>query len=120
MVVCETGRLRLRRLSADDAAFALELLSDPDYIRNIADRGVRTREDAERYILSGPVASYEQYGCGLYRVELRESGLPIGTCGLLRRDYHPDIELGYCPPGAAVAMSWRPRRRLSKWRPRHD
>lgn len=125
MVVCETERLRLRRLSADDAAFALELLSDPDYIRNIADRGVRTREDAERYILSGPVASYEQYGFGLYRVELKESGLPIGTCGLLRRDYHPDIELGYAflPAGrgrgyvveaAAAALKMAPPSRLNR------
>ena len=94
-IVCETERLRLRRLSRDDAAFILELLTDPDYVRNIADRGVRTLEDAERYIQTGPMASYEQFGFGLYRVELKEPVVPIGTCGLLRRDYHPDVEIGY-------------------------
>lgn len=73
----------------------LELLADPDYIRNIADRGVRTLEDAARYIQAGPVASYEQFGFGLNLVELKETGQAIGTCGLLRRDYHPDVEIGY-------------------------
>ena len=125
MVICETERLRLRRLSTDDAAFALELLQDPDYIRNIADRGAKTLEDAERYILSGPVASYEQFGFGLYRVELKEPRLPIGMCGLLRRDYHPDIELGYAflPAGrgrgyvveaAAAALKLAPPSRLNR------
>jgi RimJ/RimL family protein N-acetyltransferase len=93
--VCETERLRLRHLSGADAAFMLELLTDPDYIRNIADRGVRTVEDAERYILAGPAASYEKFGFGLYLVELKESLRAIGLCGLLRRDYHPDVEIGY-------------------------
>ena len=93
--VCETERLRLRHLSGADAAFMLELLTDPDYIRNIADRGVRTVEDAERYIVAGPAASYERFGFGLYVVELKQSLRPIGLCGLLRRDYHPDVEIGY-------------------------
>jgi ribosomal-protein-alanine N-acetyltransferase len=93
--VCETDRLRLRHLTGADAAFMLELLTDPDYLRNIADRGVRTVEDAERYILAGPAASYERFGFGLYLVELRQPLQPIGLCGLLRRDYHPDVEIGY-------------------------
>jgi ribosomal-protein-alanine N-acetyltransferase len=93
--VGETERLRLRHLSGADAAFMLELLTDPDYIRNIADRGVRTVEDAERYILAGPAASYEKFGFGLYLVELKQPLQPIGLCGLLRRDYHPDVEIGY-------------------------
>jgi RimJ/RimL family protein N-acetyltransferase len=125
MVVCETGRLRLRRLSTDDAAFALELLNDPDYIRNIADRGARTLEDAARYILTGPVASYEQFGFGLYLVELKQPARPIGMCGLLRRDYHPDIEIGYAflPAGrgrgyvveaAEAALKTAPPTRLNR------
>ena len=41
--VLETARLRLRRLSEADAPFMLELLNDPDFIRNIADRGPMCR-----------------------------------------------------------------------------
>ena len=45
MTVLETARLRLRLLSSSDAPFMLELLNDPDFIRNIGDRGVRTLEE---------------------------------------------------------------------------
>ena len=95
MSALETDRLRLRHLTGDDAPFMLELLNDPDFIRNIADRGVRTLEQARQYILTRPMASYEQHGFGLDLVESKQSGLPLGLCGLLRRDCHPDVELGY-------------------------
>ena len=95
MFVLETERLTLRRLSAEDAAFILELLNDPDFLRNIGDKGVRTEEDASRYIQNGPVASYERFGFGLYAVELKASGEPIGICGLLKRDTLPDADIGF-------------------------
>lgn len=68
MNVLETARLRLRRLDVDDAAFIVELLNDPAFIRYIADRGVRTLEDARNYLQTGPLASYAQFGFGLFRV----------------------------------------------------
>jgi len=95
MIVCETDRLRLRQLSSGDATFILELLNDPGFIQNIGDRGIRTPEAAREYILSGPVASYARFGFGLYLVETRESSTGIGICGLLRRDFHPDVEIGF-------------------------
>jgi len=93
--VLETERLVLRRLTADDAGFILELLNDPAFLRYIGDKGVRTRADACRYIETGPVASYERHGFGLYRVELKDGGEPIGMCGLLKRDYLPDVDIGF-------------------------
>jgi RimJ/RimL family protein N-acetyltransferase len=93
--VLETERLVLRRLTADDAAFILELLNDPAFLRYIGDKGVRSHADACRYIESGPVASYERHGFGLYRVELKDGGEPIGMCGLLKRDYLPDADIGF-------------------------
>ena len=93
----ETDRLRLRRLSVDDAdaKFILRLLNEPSFIQNIGDRGVRTIEDARAYILQGPVASYEKFGFGLLLVEQKQSGLPIGMCGLLKRDVLEHIDIGY-------------------------
>lgn len=93
--VLETERLALRRLSADDAEFILELLNQPSFIKNIGDRGVRTNDDAVRYIQKGPVASYEQFGFGLYLVELKGTGVPIGICGLLKRETLPDVDVGF-------------------------
>jgi RimJ/RimL family protein N-acetyltransferase len=96
MTVCETERLRLSHLSnPDDAPFVLELLNDPDFLQNIGDRGVRTLAQAGDYIENGPGASYAKFGFGLNLVATRESATRIGICGLLRRDFHPDVEIGF-------------------------
>jgi ribosomal-protein-alanine N-acetyltransferase len=95
MIVCETPRLRLRHLAPTDAAFILELLNEPDFIRNIGDREVRTLRDAQHYINTGPIASYGRHGFGLYLVETREDAASIGMCGLLKRDYLEDVDVGF-------------------------
>jgi len=94
-VIPETDRLRLRRLSVDDADFILRLLNEPSFLEYIGDKGVRTMDDARSYILNGPVASYEKHGFGLWLVELKESGASAGLCGLLKRDVLEDVDLGY-------------------------
>ncbi len=92
----ETDRLRLRELSAlDDAAFVLELLNDEAFLRYIGDRGVRTLEDAERYIQDGPVDSYAQNGYGLFCVDVVETGEPAGICGLVKRPALADPDIGF-------------------------
>ena len=107
----ETDRLDLHELSADsadDAAFILRLLNEPSFIRNIGDRGVRNLGDAAAYLRKGPVASYRDHGFGLYRMDAKASGEPIGMCGLLKRDTLDDADLGYallpefCGHGYAV------------------
>lgn len=95
MNVTETARLRLRRLVAEDAPFILQLLIDPDFLANVGDRGVRDLESARRYITEVPGASYRRFGFGLWLVELKVTAQPIGLCGLLRRDSHPDVEIGF-------------------------
>ena len=95
MTIVETERLTLREFTADDAAFILELLNEPAFIQNIADRGVRTLDDARDYIENGPRASYARNGFGLWRVGLKESDEPVGMCGLIRRDVLEDVDIGY-------------------------
>ncbi len=95
MNVIETERLLIRHLTPDDAEFIIELLNDPDFIANIADRGVRTTADAINYIENGPRASYQKHGFGLYCITLKESGVPIGMCGLIKRDALEDVDIGY-------------------------
>ena len=89
----ETPRLVLDELTTDDTEFILELVNEEAFVRHIGDKGVRNRAGASQYILTGPVASYERFGLGLYRVAIRESGQPIGICGVLKRDTleHPDV-----------------------------
>lgn len=93
--VLETLRLSLRRLTLDDAPFIVRLLNEPSFVRNIGDRGVRTVEQASSYLENGPLESYERNGFGLYLVELREDGAPIGICGLLKREELDDVDLGF-------------------------
>ena len=91
----ETARLVLRWLSTDDAEFILELLNEPSFLQFIGDKGVRTLEDARNYILNGPVEMYNRLGFGLYLTELKESGVPLGICGLIKRDGLEDVDIGF-------------------------
>ncbi|MBA3256475.1 MAG: GNAT family N-acetyltransferase [Pyrinomonadaceae bacterium] len=95
MCVLETERLVLRRMTTDDAEFILKLVNEPSFIRFIGDKGVRNHADAVQYIQTGPVASYQRFGFGLYLVELKESRVPIGMCGLVKRDSLPDVDVGF-------------------------
>jgi RimJ/RimL family protein N-acetyltransferase len=95
MKILDTERLTLRHLSTDDAAFIVELLNDPSFIRNIGDKGVRTQNDARRYIETGPRESYARFGFGVYRVEITQTGEPIGMCGLVKRDSLADPDIGF-------------------------
>lgn len=95
MTILETERLNLRHFSVEDVPFILELLNEPSFIQNIADRGVRTLEDARNYLRNGPLASYDRYGFGLFAVVLKTTGVPIGMCGLIKRDNLPDVDIGF-------------------------
>ena len=95
MSVLATDRLVLRQLSIDDAEFILELLNEPSFLHFIGDKGVRTLDDAREYILKGPVASYECHGFGLYLTVLKEGAVPIGMCGLLKRESLADVDIGF-------------------------
>ena len=93
--VLETERLVLRRMTGDDAGFILKLLNEPSFLEYIGDKGVRTLADAHEYIQNGPMASYERFGFGLYLVVLKEGEIPIGMCGLLKRETLADVDVGF-------------------------
>jgi RimJ/RimL family protein N-acetyltransferase len=95
LTLIETERLILRKLSTDNAEFILDLLNQPSFIHYIGDRGVKTLEDARQYILKGAVASYERFGFGLYLTLLKESEIPIGICGLVKRDALKNADIGF-------------------------
>src|SRR5437660_1495232 len=101
--VLETDRLALRRMSMDDATFILQLLNEPSFLRFIGDKGVRTLDDARNYILNGPIASYERFGFGLHLTQLKANDIPIGICGLLKRETLKDVDLGF----AFLPQFWR-------------
>lgn len=91
----KTERLDLKKFTKDDAPFIVNLLNQPSFLRFIGDKGVRTLDDARKYLTSGPIDSYQRNGFGLYLVELKESKKPIGMCGLVKRDSLPHVDLGF-------------------------
>lgn len=95
MKIAETERLVLRRLTPDDGQFILELLNDPAWLHFIGDKGVRSLESARDYIRNGPMAMYERYGFGLFLAELKDGAVPIGICGLIKRDALEDVDIGF-------------------------
>lgn len=93
--IFETDRLELASVCADDAAFMLELVNTPGWLRFIGDRGVRSADDAIHYInkiLDNPHGYY-------WVVRLKADKHPIGVISFLKRDYleHPDIGFAFLP-----------------------
>jgi RimJ/RimL family protein N-acetyltransferase len=82
-------------MSTDDAQFMLGLLNEPSWLRFIGDRGVRTIEDARNYILTGPIAMYDRLGYGFYIVESKADANQLGICGLAKRDFLDDPDIGF-------------------------
>jgi len=93
--ILRTERLTLRELDDDDAPFILELLNEKGFLDNIGDRGVRDLDGAREYIRSGPQASYREHGFGLFRVALTADDTPIGLCGLLKRPFLDEADIGF-------------------------
>jgi RimJ/RimL family protein N-acetyltransferase len=106
--ILETERLILSKVVNSDADFVLELLNQPSFIKYIGDRKVRTIAEAENYIETRFTKSYNDFGFGMYLVELKEetassngqSQIPnpkskIGICGFVKRDTLPDVDIGF-------------------------
>jgi len=90
-----TDRLQLRWLTLDDADLMLQVWNDPAFIKNVGDRGVRTREDAEVAMQDGALHLYKTYGYGPYRVALQDADIAVGIVGLFRRDGLDIPDVGY-------------------------
>jgi RimJ/RimL family protein N-acetyltransferase len=90
-----TNRLTLRPFDLTDAAFVVELLNDPGWLRFIGDRNVRTLADARQYIETKLLAQQRRLGYSLMRVADRGNDTPLGMCGLVRREGLDDADIGF-------------------------
>ena len=93
--ILETNRLILAEQTEEDAAFILELMNSPGWLKYIGDRGVKTVEDAEKYIANGAMKSYSQNGFGLYLTRLKNENIPVGICGLIKRPGLAQVDIGF-------------------------
>ena len=88
MTRLSTARLTLKDVGPEDAAFVLELLNDPGWLRNIGDRGVRSLEAASAYIV-------ERFGKSFWLVARNREGEPLGMCGIIEREGLDFPDIGY-------------------------
>ena len=91
----ETDRLNLRLFDTNDSAFVFRLMNEPDWLRFIGDRGINSIDDAVVCIRDRLIASFAESGIGMYLVELKDTGVPVGICGLVNRDSIEGIDLGF-------------------------
>jgi len=95
MMIVETPRLRLRKLTVDDAEFVFRLVNEPSFLSNIGDKGVKNLDGARQFILEGPWTCQKRRGYGQFLVELKEGGVPIGVCGLVYRESLDETDVGF-------------------------
>ncbi len=95
MNTLETERLILCHPAPDDAEFMLSLLNTPGWLKFIGDRNVKTLKDAENYITEKIVKCYEEHGFCPYVVKLKNNNVPVGICGLIKRETLDDIDIGF-------------------------
>ena len=93
--ILETERLILREFTIEDAAFIFELLNTDEWKKYIGDRGIKNLNDAEVYLTDRLMMSYKKSGFGFYLVQLKNENIPIGMCGLAKRDSLDDVDIGY-------------------------
>jgi RimJ/RimL family protein N-acetyltransferase len=100
MFIAETSRLRLAKVTLDDAPFFVELMNSPHWIKYIGDRNIKSEEDAKSHLKKTILKSYAENGYGFYKVLLKEEQFKtIGISGLVKRDELeiPDIGFGFLP-----------------------
>ncbi len=90
-----TQRLKIRPFILQDFPFILEITNDEDFMTMIGDKGIRSPDDAEKYLLQGPLKSYDEHGFGLMAIDLLTTGQTIGLCGLIQRSFLPIPDLGF-------------------------
>jgi RimJ/RimL family protein N-acetyltransferase len=97
--ILETERLKVRWLTLDDTKFIIELLNSPGWKKFIGDRNVKTEDQSKKYLKNGPLKSYVDNGFGSCLVELKNEKIPIGMCGIIKRDHleSPDIGFAFLP-----------------------
>ncbi len=93
--VLETARLALRHFNNGDTPFIVQLLNSPGWLQFIGDRNVKTEAHALTYLQTGPFKSYAKYGYGLSLVEIKDTGEPIGMCGIINREHLDTPDIGF-------------------------
>ena len=117
MIVTRTERLVIRHIAHADAPFIHELLTDPDFLAQIGDRGVKTLADAERVIAERFQAAYAACGFAMFLVERAADSAKLGMCGLVDREGLDAVDIGYAflPAARGHGYAYEAARAVLDW-----
>ena len=91
----ETDRLLIRPTDESDAQFVADIMNTPKWLSNIGDRGVRTRENALRYIRDRIIAQRRRLGFSNFPILRKSDRVKVGVCGLYDRPGLNDVDIGF-------------------------
>ena len=89
----ESKRLIIRELKISDASFYFELFNDPDWIRFINDKKLKSIEETVLFLKEFQLK--QKKGLGYFTVILKETNKPIGVSTVLKRDALDYYDIGY-------------------------
>lgn len=95
MVIIQTDRLILRKFTKNDTNFIYRLLNSPGWLKYIGSRGVTGQREAEAYINTLILPSYEKNNFGFYMMVRKDDNAEIGMCGLIKREGLDDVDIGF-------------------------
>ena len=93
--VIDTGRMLLRRFTADDVDAFFELCSRPEIIRYAQATPLASRAAALEFMHSAPFQDYATYGYGRFACVWKPTGAVIGFSGIKHVPEINENELGY-------------------------
>lgn len=102
MTILETTRLIIRNWRQEDRDLFFEINSDPDVMAFFAFRRSRDESNAMMDLVSTMIS---ETGLGFYCLELKETGEPLGFCGLAQTNLEPFF------PHGTIEIGWRMARR---------
>jgi RimJ/RimL family protein N-acetyltransferase len=93
-IILETERLIIREHVLSDAPFFFTLNSNYNVVKYTEDSSFKTIEEAEK-IVQYVINQYKENGYGRWLVAEKETGNPIGWCGLKFHTDTKETDIGY-------------------------
>lgn len=94
-MILSTERLTLKMVEVNDAPFYFELFNDPDFIKNINDKNLKSVEETYTFLQQKMIPNLCKDGLGFFTVYEKERNIPIGVSSLLSREKTDHYDVGY-------------------------
>ncbi len=114
MPTITTARTTITPITLEDAAFFVELMNSPGWIKYIGQRDIKDTDSAGAYIDRNLLQSKRENGFGYYLVRQRQGNAPMGICGFLKKPdlAFPDFGFAFLPQYGGQGMAEESCRRV--------